>query len=266
MFRLRSWFGCEALRPLRRPDAESCQRLYDDLVERTTVDTHRSTLGEAKTFLRWCVRRRFIALNPAENVLPVGRRRHGKPQLRVNEARAWMRVATTLADGGEPGAVAALMALLMGMRASEIIRTAARDVNHDGRLLWIPFSKTDAGRRVLEIPDLLRSHLLALARGRAPQEPLFPHERAWVRTWAKRICRQARVPVVCAHAMRGLHSTLAISAGVTPTIVASALGHASTRATLLSYADPLAVARVAQQRMLNALRGAGSRRKTGRKR
>jgi integrase len=77
------------------------------------------------------------------------------PQLRISEARAWMRVATKLADRGESGGVAAMMALLMGMRCSEIVRSVARDVDDRGQLLWIPLSKTEAGKRVLEIPPLV---------------------------------------------------------------------------------------------------------------
>src|SRR5262249_22197350 len=148
---------------------------------------------------------------------------------------------------GKSGAIAAMMTLLMGMRCSEIVRCVARDIDDAGRLLWIPLSKTRAGKRVLEIPGVLRRPLLRLARQDDPWAPLFPFDRAWVRKWVKRICRSAGVPEVCAHAMRGLHSTLAIDAGITPHVVASALGHRSVRATLLSYADPRAVA-LAQQR------------------
>jgi integrase len=267
IYRLRSFFGDQLLYPVRRLDRETCQWLYDDQIVRTAVDTHRNALSEAKTFLSWCVRHRYLALNPAERVLPLGKRRHGKAQLHINEARAWMSVATRLAARRQPGAVAAMMTLLMGMRASEIVQCAARDIDRCGQLLWIPISKTEAGKRVLEVPPALQPHLLRLARDRAPFERLFEHDRPWVRNWVKRICRAAHVPIVCAHAMRGLHSTLAITAGVTPSVVAFALGHGSTRATLLSYADPGAVARVTQQRVLRALRASRRRGKVrGKKR
>ena len=44
---------------------------------------------------------------------------------------------TELADVGDEGAVAAMMALVMGMRASEIVSRVVRDLDDDGRLLWI---------------------------------------------------------------------------------------------------------------------------------
>jgi integrase len=107
---------------------------------------------------------------------------------------------------------------------------------------------------VLEIPTGLRGHLVRLARRRHPLARLFPHERAWVRKWVGRICLRAGTQIVCAHAMRGLHSTLAIDAGMTPNVVAFALGHSSPGATLLSYADPNVVARAKQRHVVDTLR------------
>ena len=109
------------------------------------VDSHRNILAEAKSFLKWCVGKRWIARNPLEEVTGVGRRRHGKAQLRIDEARRWQAKALQFADQGEEGAVAAMMALLMGMRASEIVSRVVRDLDDEGRLLWIPETKTEAG-------------------------------------------------------------------------------------------------------------------------
>ncbi len=145
MFRLHAFFGDELWRPLRRLDVETCRELYDRRVARTAVDTHRNELAGAKTFLDWCVHHRYVTVNPVERVRPIGKRRHGRPQLRVNEARAWIDTAIGVAEGGAPGAVAAMMALIMGMRASEIVRCVGRDVDDRGRLLWIPVSKTENG-------------------------------------------------------------------------------------------------------------------------
>lgn len=146
------------------------------------------------------------------------------------------------------------MALLMGMRASEILRCAARDIDDRGRLLWIPVSKTMSGRRVLAIPVVLRRHLLRASTGQSPLARLFPHRREWLYKWVRRICDLAGTPLVCTHSLRGLHATLAIDAGVSPPAVASALGHASARATLLSYADASTVAHARQRRVVSALR------------
>ena len=67
-----------------------------------SVDSHRNILAEARSFLRWCsTKRKWIARNPLEEVEGVGKRKHGKAQLRVDEARRWVATAVDLADGGE---------------------------------------------------------------------------------------------------------------------------------------------------------------------
>src|SRR5690348_485354 len=101
------------------------------------------------------------------------------------------------ADAGHAGAVAAMMALVMGMRASEIVSRVVRDLDDGGALLWIPDSKTLAGRRKLEVPELLQAYRVKLARERDSQAALFgEHWRDWPRKWVQRICKVAGVPKV----------------------------------------------------------------------
>ena len=71
----------------------------------------------------------------------------------------------------------------------------------------------------------------------------------------QRICREAKVPVVMAHGMRGRHSTLAVDAGVTSHALASALGHESFKTTAQSYARTEAVSGAKQRRALRLLAG-----------
>jgi len=161
-----------------------------------------------------------------------------------------------MADAGEKGAVAAMVALLMGMRASEITSRVVRDLDDEGRLLWIPEAKTERGKRTVEVPALLRPYLAALAQGKQPFALLFgEHWRDWPRKWVQRICRAAGVPEVTAHGMRGLHSTLAVDSGVTAHVVAAALGHESETTTQESYIAPGVVAAVKQKRLLRVLAG-----------
>jgi integrase len=141
-------------------------------------------------------------------------------------------------------------------RASEIVSRVARDLDDDGRLLWIPDSKTEAGKRTLRVPDLLREYLRRLAEGQEPEALLFGvHWRDWPRECVQRICELAKVPKVTAHGMRGLHSTLAMEAGVTGHVVAASLGHESVSTTVQSYAKPEAVAGAQQRRALRVLSG-----------
>ncbi len=255
------------------PDAElslidltpkGCQALYDALCTRiskrtkkvTSVDTHRNALAEGKTFLTWCVGKGWLPKNPLLLVEGKGRRRHGKAQLRINEARRWLEVAQRMADEGEVGAVAAMVALLMGLRATEIVGRVVRDVDDDGSLLWIPESKTEAGRRAQEVPAVLRPYLLRLVEGKKPEELVFGHHwRDWPRKWVKRICVTAQVPKVTAHGMRGLHSTLATDRGISAHAVAAALGHESAATTKQSYIAPGTVANSDQRRVVSILSG-----------
>lgn len=221
-----------------------------------SVDTHRNVLAEAKMLAAWCTGKHWLRANPLAAVEGKGKRRHGKAQLRIDEARRWMAKATELADAGDVGAVAAMMTLLLGMRASEIVSRVVRDLDDDGRLLWIPDAKTEAGKRTLRIPDPLRTYLQHLAANRKPDALLFgQHWRDWPRESVQRICEATGVPMVTAHGMRGLHSTLAMEAGVTGHVVAASLGHETVSTTVQSYAKPEAVAAAQQQRTLRVLNG-----------
>lgn len=182
--------------------------------------------------------------------------RSANRQLRIDEARKWTATAIELADDGDIGAVVALVALLLGMRASEIISRVVRDVDDDGRLLWIPDSKTETGKRTLRIPDVLRPYLERLTSNRLPDAPIFgSRDRDWPRACVQRICKLARVPVVGAHSMRGLHATLAMDAGITGTVVAASLGHEHVSTTTRSYAKGESVAGATQRRALTVLAG-----------
>jgi integrase len=239
---------------------QKCAAYYDGLRKTMAVDTHRNVLAEARTFLKWCVvKKRWVARNPLEGVEGQGRRRHGKEQLRIDEARRWQVKAIAMAEAGSVGAVAAMASLLLGMRASEIVSRVVRDLDDGGGLLWIPEAKTEKGRRTLQVPEVLQPYLRELAKGQPADAPLFgAHDRHWVRKWVQRICKDACVPVVCAHAMRGLHSTLAVDSGVTAHYVAAALGHESPKTTYESYVAPGVVEGARQRRVLKVLSGGKS--------
>jgi integrase len=118
-------------------------------------------------------------------------------------------------------------ALYLGLRASEIVHIHRRDVDDGGRLLWIPDSKTDAGRRTLEVPEVLRP--LLVKRAAECSGRLFDHDRSWVLQNVKRLCRLAGVPEISAHGLRGMHATLATRAGSTAHEVARGLSATPAR-------------------------------------
>ncbi|MBL9005900.1 MAG: site-specific integrase [Myxococcales bacterium] len=243
MHRLRSFFREPGL-AVYQLTPHRCAGYYRRLVEKQRPDTHRSTLAEAGTFCRWLMKGHQLKLDPLQGIEPVGRKRKGKPQLRFDEARRWWTVAEAQAQAGEAGAIAAMMTLLMALRASEITTRTVRDRDNGGSLLWIPEAKTEAGKRTVRVPKVLQPYLLELARDKLPGAFLFPGKlggppyRAWPRKWVQRLCRQAKVPEVCAHSMRGLHATLAMQQGESPELVARVMGHESPTITLTNYAAP----------------------------
>lgn len=235
--------------PLRALDAELAARLYVDLQAGRAVDTHRNGLAAARAFGRWCVDRSLLEADPFARVKPMGRRKRGKPQPRIDEARKLLATGARLALAGDVGACAALMALLLAVRASEIGTRTVRDLDDDGHVLWIPESKTQAGRRTIEVPEILRAPLLLLAEGRPGAEPLLGRgprsggvrSRYWVREQVQALCDAAGVPRTCPQALRGLHSTVARISGQTAHAVAATLGHESPAITEAAYIDQAVV-------------------------
>jgi integrase len=261
MYRLRRFFGGVSKLALVGLTPAAGQRLYDDFAQTKTqhgrtmsVDSARNTLAEAKTFLAWAVTKRWARANALAEVRGVGKRRRGKPQLTVDEARRWLAVGMKMAET-EDGAVAALMALLMGMRVSEIADRTVRNLDDDGRLLWITDAKTQAGIRRLQVPQQLQPLLKRVAVNKLPGDRLFGPKasRYTVLRFVRRICKAAGVPAVPPHGLRGTHASLAMTAGATGDLVAAALGHESFTTTERYYARPEAIAAAQQSGALREL-------------
>jgi integrase len=233
---------------------KACQAAYDRLrAAGRSVDTHRNTLAVSKSFLGWCRAKGWAEANAMEGVTGEGRRRRGKAQLRIDESRKLLDLALELGAAGDASAVAVATVLLMGIRASECAWIQARDVDDGGRLLWIPRSKTEAGVRRLEVPEVLRP----LLKGIGPQVgPLFPdRDRHWVLYHVRRLCRLAGVPEVTTHGLRGTQSTISRAGGASAEVVAAQLGHASTGVQDRHYVQPDAAADARNRAALNVLRG-----------
>lgn len=239
---------------LRLLTSQRASEAYHKLVnEGYAVDSHRNALAAAKAFGAWCVKAGHLKASPFDAVEGSGRRKRGKPQLRVNEARKLIAVCL---DEASAESIAVACALLLGARASEIAQRTARDLDDDGRLLWIPDSKTLAGRRCLEIPELLQPHLLRIARGKGGTAPLFGDvDRHWVRHHCLRLCKIAGVPEVTPHGLRGTAATIATPNGAVSHQVAAALGHASTAITARAYVDRTSAAQATQRAALRVLVG-----------
>lgn len=259
MYRLGRMLPAQA--SLRGVTAETARRWYAELVAARkknggtlSAAYHQGALMEARTFFTWCVEREWIRVNPFAAVKPVGRKGRGKPQLTADEARRWAAVAFELAPR-EPGGAAALTALMLGLRASEVVERVARDLDDGGATLVVPRGKTANARRRVSVPERLQPILKSLAAGKELTERLFSFSRDGVRYWTQAICRRARVPVVCTQSLRGLHSTLAITAGVSAETVARELGHGSETVTLRHYAKEGSREQAQQRTVLSVLEG-----------
>jgi integrase len=243
---------------LRKLTPKLAAKLYDERAG--AVDSHRNGLNVVKAFAGWCVEQGWLAANPFVAVKGKGRRRRGKPQLRIEEARRFMAACVELAPTDE-GAVLALAYLLLGARAGEVVLRVVRDVDDGGRMLWIPDSKTDAGRRQLEVPDVLVPHFQRLTARRPAMAKLFAGaaHRARAQDWAReqvtRICKAAGVPRVTPHGLRGTAATIAKEAGATSQLVAATLGHASSAITDAAYIDRSRAETAARRTTLRVLEG-----------
>ncbi|MFO0579635.1 MAG: tyrosine-type recombinase/integrase [Polyangia bacterium] len=251
---LRMFFAGHFDAPLARVNSTVGASLYERLrtePRRTgrplSADSHQTYLKMARRFLSHCVEQSWLRSNPLAEVKPIGRRRKGKAQLRIDEARALYTTCLLQAQRGDSGAAAALVGLLMALRPGEIDSRTARDLDDGGAILWVDDTdafqrKTEGSRRAVRVPQVLRPILCGLARDKVGTALLWStddgrrHHRSWVNNSVRRLCRLAGVPIVCAHSLRGLQATTALHAGATPELVASVLGHASVKMTLEHYA------------------------------
>lgn len=244
------------------------QKLYNDEIERITrfdrvtrAQTHRMILRMAKMFFRWVVERGYLRTSPFEKVKAVGKSHVGKLQLRIDEARKLTQILVQAGQAGEEGAIAAFCQLVLGLRTSEVLGRQVRDLDDNGYVLWIPSGKNDNARRRLQVPEALRRLLLLLTAGQPPERLIFggqrtrPHFQAWLWKHVKKYCQQAQLPRVCPHSLRGLHSSLAVSAGCTSAAVSAALGHGSFAITAKHYVDGDALLNSSVRRVTDMLAG-----------
>lgn len=261
-YRLWHFFGLpvNANRPVRWLSNRG-EDLYAAAQVKRSADTHQAELALAKQLGDLCVKRRWLRANPFASVDPAGRKRHGssKPRFRVDESRKLREYC--LARSSDPRAVVTLAYLLLGSRASEIVRRDVRDLDDGGALLWIERAKTPTGNRRLIVPDELRAPLLRLAKGKKPTEPIFTKEdgaratRHWAYHHVRQIMKEAGVPVLSPQAIRRTVTDLGTEAGALGPVIAAHLGQTSEAVTDRSYRDPNIVAEAARGRSFRIIAG-----------
>lgn len=237
--------------PIASLTSAKASRLYIDYAERPnrrngkplSPNTHHWVLLIANCWAKWCVKTGLLSSNPFAAVEPIGKPNAGKTQLTVDEAQRLNAYLIERAGFGDRAAVGVLLMLHLGLRKGEVSARVARDVDAEGRILIVPFGKTDSSRRRVKVPEWLRPVLRAFVEETSPSDLLFPvaGHVAYPSYWWRRLhiyCEKAGVPTVCPHSLRGLHATLAIEEGATSDAVARALGHTSFAMTAKHYASP----------------------------
>jgi len=129
-------------------------------------DTHINGLNVGRMFGEFCIKARYLKANPFKDVEPVGRKVKGstKPRLTVNESR--QLEAYCFAHADNPDCVLTYGYLMLGKRASELVRLTVRDLDDDGWLVIIRKAKGEASVGSVAVPGELRDMLLGLARAR----------------------------------------------------------------------------------------------------
>ena len=258
--RLRGWLTDALEEDIGKITSKRAAAYYEQLVntptrktkQPPTAATHRFYLNLAQTLFRWAVRKGYIRESPFAEIQPVGRPNRGKKQLRFEEAERFITAGLRLFDErGDAMALAAVTALLLGCRASEVLFLHVRDLDCGGTRLWIAArdseytGKTGNAARNPEVPDVLRPRLLQRTVGQRPEDYLFgvgstgkPRSRQVLHRTVRRVCTVAGVPIVCPHSLRGLWATAGVRSGALSHAVAAALGHGSFKVTAKHYVQP----------------------------
>jgi integrase len=208
----------EGDRPLGTLTPQYARKLFDARAAEVKPDTMIAELATVERWMRYCVDvEGWLPKNPFTGLQVVGELSTGKPQLREDEARRFL--ATALLEGSQ-GGLAAALALLTGMRASEVTGLTVRDLDSGGTVLWVADNAVrklkNRKMRRLQVPTVLQHRLRSLAGERSPEERLF-HDpdckngvhRYWLYNHVERLCGKAGVPRVSPHGLRGTFATLA---------------------------------------------------------
>jgi len=233
---------------------ETALQWYRGYQKGRSAATHQQGLQVVKAMWRFAIEEKLTKRNPWRRVQPEGRRESQKKQLRIDEARKFADAA--LADA-HPGAVASLIALLLGLRTGQIRLIKGRDVDDNARVLWVHHLKRRRATKPtpVRVPEMLQDRLRALAATVGPEDLLFPHGESWLAYHVDRLCRIAEVPEVCPHGLRGTFSSLAVEMGATAQFVQEALQHSSAATSREHYVRPESAANAGSGRVWRVLEG-----------
>lgn len=241
------------------------ERLYLAHTPNVAVATHHHCLRYAKAFFGFCVKKGYVTTNPFSSIQAIGKANAGKPQLRIDEAKRLTNYLLAQSENGDTRALALVVQLLLGLRSSEVLKLKARDIDCGGTVVVVDGTKTKNAKRALALdaPEV-RALLVKRCASLQPEELVFGiagSQRVLSTTSLHKslgvYCKRAGVPRVCPHSLRGLHSSLAVTQGATPALVAQALGHGSDAVTRKHYIESSALDSARASRVSTTLLGKG---------
>lgn len=183
---------------------------------RYALSTRYAVLGHATRFFEWATSRRYVEQNPFAGVRPISLVAGGPAPLALDQARTLAAVALQQAHQ-DPGALGALLALVLGLRSAEVLPLRVQDIDPDAR--WLKIAGKLDGPRLVPIPEVLRPCIRGALGGKGPEALLLgagrtgrtrPHNFLW--RAIQRLCRQAHVAPACPRSLRTLHRKLARTA------------------------------------------------------
>lgn len=234
---------------------EKASELYARFREGRSVDYHRDALGRAKGFFAWCMEDRgWVSENVFVKVKGIGKRRTGKPQFTGDEAHKWFVFMFDIAErrrtfrerDDSDKAIALLMLLLMALRQGDVIKRRVRDVDLNATVLRVTKGKTAKSNRPRKVPEMLRPLLKQIADGRDAEEWLFPapdsksgaHTHHWLRKAMHRFCKEAGVPYIPPHGLKGTSGSILAETGELSDKIADHLSHTRSSMTERHYIAP----------------------------
>jgi len=237
------------------------EELYRASIGTAAGDTHINGLNVGKMWGRFCVKQKWLKLDPFADVEPVGQKRKGSEKERLNVNQSRKLEAYCFADLRDMNRVLTYGYMMLGKRANELVQVTAQDLDDDGWLLHIRKAKTEAGEGGIAVPEMLRAMLLGLAEGKAPDARLFtrldgePMSRFVARDRVRAVCKAAGVPVVSPQALRRTFTDNAGRQGIALRAIADMTGHESTAVTQRSYIAREVVDAAAVERNFKVLAG-----------
>jgi integrase len=246
------------------------KKAWNERVAGQATDSQLGTRSALQGLLGWALKQRILRRSPE---LPEvnGRRHKGKDQLRIDEAK---RVVVLVLKKADRLAIAIVSMLLTGIRPGEAMALKVRDLDDEGTVCGRGGRRkdrrgeTDGGGGARATADVERAGAGA-SRRRVPfpfksQKPkttnLLKSRTDALHRRLRRLCKEAGVPSVVPHSLRGLHSTIATERGSTGRAVADALGHTSfERITEPHYLAPGTADRANAWRVQKVLEPAISR-------